>query len=171
MIGGVAAHRVRQPGGIGAARLTSLVRAGVLVKRIIYCSQATDAFTPDDLIALLVAARHRNEPLGLTGLLLYSNQSFLQVLEGDDDAVADVYASITRDPRHTNIRLLMDEEIPARLFPDWTMGFEHVKGEDLAENLEGFTPDLDYPLVNPNLVSNGVVAQTLLSLYTHNSER
>jgi len=141
------------------------------MKRIIYCSQATDAFTPDDLLALLGAARHRNKPLKVSGLLLYSNQSFLQVLEGDNDAVADVYASISRDPRHTNIRLLMDEEIPSRLFADWTMGFEQVESEDLRENLEGFTPDIDYPLVNPDLVSNGVVAQTLLTLYAKNSAR
>lgn len=162
------ADRYDEPGGLDAARPAAIVRSGVLMRRIIYCSQATDDVTPDALIALLEQSRHKNDQLRVTGLLLYSNQSFLQVLEGDNDAVADVYASITRDPRHTNLRLLLDAEIPARLFPDWTMGFEHVDDDELAENLEGFTPAIEYPLVNPKLISNAVVAATLLTLYAKN---
>ncbi len=141
------------------------------MKRIIYCSQATDDVTPDELITLLELARHKNEQVGLTGMLLYSSQSFLQVLEGEPEALADVYVRIAADPRHTHLRLLMDAEIPMRLFPDWTMGFEHVDDEDLAEDLDGFTPATEYPLVNPDLITNAVVAQTLLTLYAKNRVR
>ena len=138
------------------------------MKRIIYCSQATDDVTPDELIALLELARLKNERVGLTGMLLYCSQSFLQVLEGEPEALETVYAIISADPRHTNLRLLMDAEIPARLFPDWTMGFEHVDDEDLVEDLKGFKPATEYPLVNPDLITNAVVAQTLLTLYAKN---
>jgi len=51
------------------------------------------------------------------------------------------------------------------------MGFEHVDDEDLAEELDGFTPATDYPLVNPDLVTNAGVAQTLLKLYAKNRVR
>ncbi len=138
------------------------------MQRLIYCSQAVKEFTSDELIALLERARRNNERLGLTGMLLYSNQSFMQVLEGDAKHVDRVYTSIVQDPRHTNLRLLMDDEISVRMFPDWTMGFEHVEDEDLAEVLEGFTPDLEYPLVDPKLISNASIAQTLLELYAKN---
>lgn len=138
------------------------------MKRIIYCSQATHDLAPEELVALLELARRKNEQAGLSGMLLYCSQSFLQVLEGESGPIESAYASIAVDDRHTNLRLLMDAEVPARLFPDWTMGFEHVDDEDLAEEFDGFTPATDYPLVNPDLITNAVVAQTLLSLYAKN---
>jgi Sensors of blue-light using FAD len=141
------------------------------VKRIIYCSQATVDFSPDELVALLELARQKNAKSGLTGMLLYCSQSFLQVLEGDSWALESAYERITVDGRHTKLRLLMNAEVPAPLFPDWTMGFEHVDDEELAEDLDGFTPETEYPLVNPDLITNGGVAQTLLSLYAKNRVR
>ena len=51
------------------------------------------------------------------------------------------------------------------------MGFEHIDDEELAEDLEGFTPEIEYPLVNPDLITNGGVAQTLLTLYAKNRVR
>jgi hypothetical protein len=139
-----------------------------LVNRIIYCSQASHDFDPDELVALLGSARSRNEPAGLTGLLLYCSQSFLQVLEGDPEALRATYTRIAADERHTNLRLLMNAEVPTALFPDWSMGFEHLDDEELAEELPGFTPATKYPLMNPDLITNGGVAQTLLTLYAKN---
>ena len=72
---------------------------------------------------------------------------------------------------HTRIRLLLDAEVDAPLFPDWTMGFEHVDDESLADQLAGFTPATQYPLVNPDLVSNAGIAVTLLTLYGKNRAR
>lgn len=138
------------------------------MKRIIYCSQASYDLGPAELVALLEAAREKNERAGLSGMLLYCSQSFLQVLEGDAAALTDAYASILADSRHTNLRVLLDAEVPGPLFPDWTMGFEHVDDEELAEQLDGFTAAMHYPLVNPDLITNAVVAQTLLSLYAKN---
>jgi hypothetical protein len=104
-------------------------------------------------------------------MLLYSSQSFLQVLEGDAAALAATYAQILADERHVHLRLLLKAEVAAPLFPDWTMGFEHVDDEELARELTGFTPATEYPLVNPDLISNAGVAQTLLKLYARNKVR
>ncbi len=141
------------------------------MKRIIYCSQATHDVSPDELIALLETARSQNQRTGLSGMLLYCSQSFLQVLEGDAEALETTYARIFADDRHTNLRLLMDAEVPAPLFPDWSMGFEHVDDEEIAEELEGYTPATLYPLLNPDLITNAGVAQTLLTLYAKNKVR
>ncbi len=141
------------------------------MKRVIYCSQATHDMSPDELVRLLEVSRHNNEKVGLSGMLLYSSQSFLQVLEGDPVALQQTYARIGADDRHANLRLLMDADVAAPLFPDWTMGFEHVDDEDLAEELDGFTPAIGYPLVNPDLITNAGVAQTLLKLYAKNRVR
>ncbi len=141
------------------------------MKRVIYCSQAAHDMSPDELVGLLEVSRRNNEKVGLSGMLLNSSQSFLQVLEGEAVALQSTYARIGSDNRHVNLRLLMNADVPAPLFPDWTMGFEHVDDEDLAEELDGFTPATDYPLVNPDLISNAGVAQTLLKLYAKNRVR
>ena len=141
------------------------------MKRIIYCSQATSDVSPEELVALLELSRANNEQAGLSGMLLYSSQSFLQVLEGDEEALHTTYARIRADDRHTNLRMLMNADVPAPMFPDWTMGFEHVDDEELADDLDGFTPATLYPLVNPDLITNAGVATTLLNLYAKNKVR
>ena len=88
------------------------------MQRLIYCSRATQDLSPDELVALLEVSRRNNDATGLSGMLLYCSQSFLQVLEGDPDALAVTYARILADDRHTQLRLLLDAEVPAPLFPD-----------------------------------------------------
>jgi hypothetical protein len=141
------------------------------MKRIIYCSQATSDVSPQELVELLELSRDNNQAAGLSGMLLYCSQSFLQVLEGDDDALVATYARILADDRHANLRMLMNAEVAAPMFPDWTMGFEHVDDEELADDLDGFTPATEYPLVNPDLITNAGVAMTLLNLYAKNKVR
>ena len=89
---------------------------------------------------------------------------------GEPEALEETYERIGADERHTNLRLLLDAEVATPLFPDWTMGFEHVDDEDLAEELDGYTPAISYPLVNPDLITNAGVAQTLLTLYARNNQ-
>ncbi len=156
---------------MGQVAVSDPREAEVPVRRLIYCSQATHDIAPEELVALLELARASNERAGLRGMLLYCSQSFLQLLEGESAALDATYARITADDRHTNLRLLLDTEVSAPLFPDWTMGFEHVDDEELAEEVEGFTAATDYPLVNPDLITNAGVAQTLLGLYAKNRVR
>ena len=141
------------------------------MKRIVYASQATYDVGPDELIELLSAARDRNGQAGLSGMLLYCSQSFLQLIEGEPAAIEATYARILRDDRHTNLRMLMNADVPGPLFPDWTMGFEHVDDDELADTLDGFTPETRYPLVNPDLITNAGVATTLMGLYAKNRVR
>lgn len=138
------------------------------MQRIIYSSQATHDLSPDELVDLLRVARQHNEGAGVSGMLLYCSQSFLQVLEGDKAVLRATYARINSDDRHTNLRLLMDAEVIAPLFPDWSMGFDHVEEDEIAASVDGNTPATLYPLVNPDLITNGKVAETLLTLYAKN---
>ena len=136
------------------------------MRRIIYASQATRDLRPDELEALLQTCRRRNAASGLSGMLLYSSQSFLQVIEGEPMAVRATYERILRDDLHDNIRKLLDTEVSSALFPDWSMGFEHVDHDRLAAELDGHAP---YPLSDPQLVRSPSVARTLLFLYARNS--
>lgn len=92
---------------------------------VIYVSTATEPLSVEQLLELLDVARRRNERLGLTGLLLYSHGRFMQVLEGPELAVIEVFGSIQKDPRHKNIDTLRFECKQGRNFPDWRMGFRN----------------------------------------------
>lgn len=90
---------------------------------VIYVSTATEPLSSMQLQELLAVSRQRNDELRLTGLLLYAHERFMQVLEGPESAVRDVFGSIRRDSRHKNIDTLRLENKDARHFPDWRMGF------------------------------------------------
>jgi len=98
----------------------------------IYASAAGHDFETAELAKLLQAARENNAKLGLTGMLLYAEGSFFQVLEGQPDVVEALYAKIERDRRHDQVTLVIKEPIPKRCFDAWTMGFYEVSREELA---------------------------------------
>ncbi len=93
-----------------------------LICRLIYKSQTSwDLLSNDTLLELATTSAGRNEKLEITGLLLLSGESFLQVLEGPPDDVNDLYLRIARDPRHEKLRLLIYESIVRRTFGEWAM--------------------------------------------------
>ena len=51
--------------------------------QLVYVSAATHAFTKSELLELLNKARANNQRLGITGLLLFKDGDFIQLLEGD----------------------------------------------------------------------------------------
>ena len=109
------------------------------MKYIVYVSQAAKAFSTDDLAGLLKHSRKRNSADGVSGLLVYRYNSdfkrgnFLQVLEGTDDALDDVWRRISGDPRHHTIIVLDEGKSETRMFGDWSMGFRNVDESDLAK--------------------------------------
>lgn len=98
--------------------------------RLIYSSRCPHGTSRDELRDILDVSRHRNAEVGLTGELLYSGSAFLQVLEGEEAEIRAIFARIRRDPRHTEVRVLVDEPTAARSFGRWAMGFTHLDGGD-----------------------------------------
>ncbi|GAA3574791.1 hypothetical protein GCM10022197_34840 [Microlunatus spumicola] len=95
---------------------------------LVYVSRVAASVTGQGLLELMWASRTYNEAVGITGLLLYSDGGFLQVLEGDQDVVESLYASIEQDPRHDDVTLVRTREQDEREFPDWSMGFGAADG-------------------------------------------
>jgi hypothetical protein len=93
-----------------------------MLVRLLYASRATTALDPSVQDSILEQSRARNPKLGITGLLCFSDNLFIQVLEGGRDEVCELYNTIVRDGRHENVRILSFEEIGERRFGSWTMG-------------------------------------------------
>lgn len=95
------------------------------MKCITYVSSVTASkngvAVPTGLSQILRTAQKRNEASGITGILSYRNGHYIQVIEGDDDAVDLLFAKIKTDPRHHQIDVLINVTINKRAFPNWGM--------------------------------------------------
>jgi hypothetical protein len=104
----------------------------------IYSSAATGTFQEHEIPGLLEQIRKANEAIDVTGMLLYIEGSFFQVLEGEPAIIDALIRRIQSDTRHKQFTLVIREPIPVRNFGEWTMGFETIglaeAGELLGEN-------------------------------------
>lgn len=91
--------------------------------RLIYTSTATRLLEKPELFKLLNTARNSNSAHGITGLLIYHEGCFLQVLEGEKETLENCYKTIRKDGRHTNFIELANEATSARLFSAWWMAY------------------------------------------------
>jgi hypothetical protein len=91
------------------------------MQQLIYMSAATHLLTDDELQQLLEQARRNNTQAAITGLLLYHEGRFMQLIEGPAPTVAALYERIEQDPRHTDTAKLADKEVDGRSFPEWAM--------------------------------------------------
>lgn len=108
---------------------------------VVYVSSATRLFTDPELQMLLEQSRERNARQGITGMLLYKDGNFLQLIEGPEPAVRALHARIGTDTRHRHVITVFDEMVHERQCPDWSMGY--VPAERLPRSvLSSFTPFL-----------------------------
>jgi hypothetical protein len=97
----------------------------------IYSSTATPLFRDDGIEELLAQARVANAQADITGILLYVDRGFFQVLEGHPLRVDETFAKIGRDPRHNRVTRIISEPIKCRSFSQWTMGFPKLETREL----------------------------------------
>ena len=93
-----------------------------MLVRLLYASRPVSPLTASVIDTILAQSQDGNQSKGITGILCFNDELFLQVLEGGRDAVCELFNAIVRDDRHQNVRLLSYAEIPERRFGGWTMG-------------------------------------------------
>ena len=97
-----------------------------MIFQLVYESTATEPFYSAELRALLTKSRTNNARDDITGMLLYHEGRFLQLLEGRQESVLACFEVIAADPRHKWVSLVMSGPNAGRDFPDWTMGFRDL---------------------------------------------
>ncbi len=102
------------------------------MRQLLYASNTSRDQSDPGLDNFLAASRKNNVKAGITGVLLYIEGGFMQILEGDAPAVTETYNRISKDRRHWNTTVLLDRTA-SRAFGDWSMGFTRlVKDSDLG---------------------------------------
>lgn len=115
-----------------------------MLVRCIYASRAAVGADQNVLDDILGQSRNKNQKLGITGLLIYANGIFLQVLEGGRATVSQLLDTIMHDPRHGQLQILTWEEIDERKFGGWSMGQVNTASLNPGLLLKyAETPDLD----------------------------
>lgn len=99
---------------------------------IIYISEANPGFGLADIEEMLYKAKQFNASTNITGFILYGNNRFIQLIEGDKGPINDLYARIRKDKRHTDVTTLWDQQNKDRLFRDWYMSFYDMSGGNTA---------------------------------------
>ncbi len=135
---------------------------------IVYSSSAVKRFSAEELMSLLRQSRENNKLLGITGMLLYKNLDFMQVIEGEEYSVQKLSSRIEKDPRHWAYTEIRFEIIQQRRFPEWTMGFMNLQNVDV-QHTPGYSPFLDEPLTSPLFKTDPSRAQKLLLLFREKS--
>ncbi|CAB1369627.1 EAL domain-containing protein [Denitratisoma oestradiolicum] len=102
---------------------------------LIYVSRATAPMSADDLASLLKQARNCNRAEGITGCLIHQDGYFMQMLEGRREAIAQLMDRIRTDPRHQDVRLVIEGPAQRRVFQDWGMALRDIS---LVRNVPDF---------------------------------
>lgn len=148
-----------QDGELSFTQVAALLSTSVY--RVLYRSRATRTPSPAQLQELLAQARATNARLQISGMLLYSEGMFVQVIEGPEETVRGLYAKITQDPRHTRVDTVSEGLQPARLFAEWSMDFGLVEGPEVERVLGAI--EAQQPV--PGLVIVNARLQTLLQAF------
>ncbi|MDP9109201.1 MAG: BLUF domain-containing protein [Pseudomonadota bacterium] len=128
-----------------------------MLVRLLYASRSVAGNAAETVNSIMAQARVHNPPQGLPGILCFSGDLYIQVLEGGREAVNALYARILRDPRHTHVQILHFEEITERRFGGWTMGQVNLSKLNTSVLLKYS----ELPELNPFAVS-GAVSMALL---------
>ncbi|WP_445385538.1 BLUF domain-containing protein [Robiginitalea sp. IMCC44478] len=96
--------------------------------QITYRSLAKKDIRPEDIDEILRISKKKNSLRGITGCLVFNQGYFIQILEGSEKYVREVYTTIKLDPRHSLVEILSEGEIEERLFDKWEMAYVNLSG-------------------------------------------
>ena len=109
--------------------------------QIIYTSRTRASIDHRVMEQIAYLASGRNDTQNVTGLLIYSGNTIVQIIEGEQAAVQAVYDKICRDTRHYDVSILGEGVVARREFPDTPMGFKVVNSESKRCLVEALTDD------------------------------
>ncbi len=136
--------------------------------RVVYISSAIKPFSESELVDLLVKSREKNSQKGITGMLLYNDGNFMQLIEGKETAVKQLYTVISHDPRHHGHILLLNEQTSESLFGEWSMAFRNLTDQNI-QKIPGFSRFMDRALIAENFKKDPTGCLDLLKMFRDES--
>jgi len=98
---------------------------------LLYTSTRTKKCTQTEIDKILTVCNQHNLAENITGVLLYSENKFVQYLEGEYTILTSLYDKIKEDDRHQKVRLMAVGMIEQRAFPSWHMGNKKLSWQEI----------------------------------------
>lgn len=96
-----------------------------------------------DIHDILSSCKKNNPGKNITGILLHSDQRFIQIMEGEKDVLEKLFSTVKEDKRHAGVNLRFFGPVEKRHFPDWHMGFKDLNTKKLKLNTSVRQEDID----------------------------
>lgn len=100
--------------------------------RLVYTSFRKSNCTDEEIENILASCKKNNPGRDVTGVLIHSENRFIQYMEGPKERVEELYTLKQTDPRHTSVNKRNFEPIKERVFPSWEMGYKNVSGNGVT---------------------------------------
>jgi hypothetical protein len=115
------------------------------IRQLVYVSKAARPLSAREVQALAEVARENNRRMDVSGALLFVDNTFMQILEGDSDVLESLLETIRRDDRHRDLRVLSDSRHARRYFEGWSMGLVNPQDEARAQAREDLEASITPP--------------------------
>ena len=102
-----------------------------MLSQLVYVSNRKPNCSAEEIEKILESCKKNNAPLDITGVLLYSETKFIQLVEGDAKVILGLYDKIKKDNRHSNPMMISYNAIAAKSFPAWHMAKRDISKTDL----------------------------------------
>ena len=102
-----------------------------MLSQLVYVSNRKSNCTEEEIEKILESCKKNNPPLAITGVLLYSDTKFIQLVEGEAKVNMALYDKIKLDNRHSNLFMISYNPIKEKAFPSWHMGTKKFSGNDI----------------------------------------
>lgn len=91
------------------------------MERILYTSRASTDLPSDEVFKIIETSARNNPSRDVTGFLIFHQGQFLQLVEGEAQALDELLEVLKRDPRHCDLIVHYREPALERCFPNWRM--------------------------------------------------
>ncbi len=126
----------------------SLSDAHILVS-MTYASRANPDVSAKDFNEILQQANENNAENGITGMLIFNKNYFLQTIEGPRAQINRLLYSLIADTRHHDLQVIETREVKHRDWAKWSMNYASPTQANAAVYLK-YSTTLDF---NPYLLS------------------
>lgn len=102
-----------------------------MLSQLVYVSTRKSTCTDEEIEKILASCKKNNPALDITGVLLYSDKRFIQLVEGDAKTIMSLYDKIKGDKRHEDLKMISYGPIREKAFPNWHMGSRKLSGKEV----------------------------------------
>ena len=104
--------------------------------QLVYTSKRKPDCSDSEIDKILASCKKNNPAKNITGVLLYTDDMFVQYLEGGRQEILDLYDAIKEDSRHERSVMISYGPLEERTFPNWYMGAKTLAQNDIDFHTE-----------------------------------